>query len=307
MLTVTMENQTPSRAGWRIVLENPKLFLIELISRWSFGTVALLISIQAFASILQRITISDATWRALHTQDLTVAANAMAEVILAFWRVICVALAALAPALAIAWLIAATWGRSATLRILQQNSAFRVVAVSHVLRIVLVLLSGLATAFVIAGAAFLSTRFSANPSEPNLALYLLIVLVALPVVVIAWAALNWVLSLVPLFSVQGKNRAFASLAAALRSLRLNRSDYWSVSGVYGTLRAIALVAVIALGLILGAFGENWIVVASLIALVLVYFAFADLLYIARLAGYLQIVEQSSAKTKTSPAADATTK
>ena len=303
-----MSNESPSRAGWRIVLENPKLFLIELIWRWSFGAVALLLAVQAFAIIMRRVTVSDADWAALHSQNPVQAANALADLILVFWRVIGLALAALLPAMALAWIILATWGRAATLKILRQNSAIWVVAGSNLLRVFLVLLSGVATALVIAGAALFSTRFSANPNEPNLALYLLIVLVALPVIVILWAALNWLLSLVPLFSIQERDRLFASLAAALRSVRASRSAYWSASGVYGTVRAIALIAIIVVAFVLGALGESWIILSLLVALVLLYFAFADLLYIARIAAYLQIIEQAcSARIKASPAADATAK
>jgi len=305
MLTATMDNETPARAGWRIVLENPKLFLIELVWRWSFGALALLLAIQACAIVLQRITVSDATWTALHSQDLTSVANAMAELILAFWKVFCLVLAALLLATAVVWFLAASWGRAATLRVLKRSGALRVVAGSNLLRILLVMLTALATVLVIAGAALFSARFSVNPNEPNLVLYLLIVMVALPIIALVWAALNWVLSLAPLFSVRGKKQVFASLAAALRNLRANRKAYWSVSGVYGTVRCIALTAIIVLGIILGALGENWIVLSLVVALVLLYFAFADLLYIGRLAAYLEIVERSSTTgIKTSPTADA---
>ena len=285
-----------------MVLENPQLFLVEVVWRWSFGTVALLLSIQGFASVLGHATISDGTWAALHTQDVTSAANALADLILAFWKVICLALAVLLPALALAWFLAATWGRAATMKILRQSSALAVVAGSNLLRVLLVLLTGVVIALVIAGAAMLSARFSANPSEPNLALYLLIVLVALPLILIVWGALNWMLSLVPLFAFREKNGLLGSLAATLRSLRASRSAYWSVSGVYGTVRGIALIVVIVLGFALGALGENPIVLGLLGALVLVYFAFADLLYVARMAAYLQIAD----RTYTKPTVGATT-
>lgn len=288
-----MSNESPSRAGWRIIQQNPKLFLVEIIWRWSFGLVALLMLLQAFASALQRVTISDADWAALHTLDLTQAASAAANVLLAFWRVFCLVLAALVPALAVAWMMAATWGRAATLRILQKSSGAAAVAGSNLLRIFLLLLAAIIAVLVIAGAALFSTRFSASPSEPNVALYFLIVLIALPVIMIVWAILNWVLSLAPLFSVRESRGVFGGLAATLRSLRCHREAFWSVSAVYGTVRGIALIAVIVLGLVLGALGENRIVLGLLVALLLVYFAFADLLYIARLAAYLQIAEQTS--------------
>src|SRR5260370_2649092 len=117
-----MNNETPSRAGWRLARENPKLVLVEVIWRWSFGLAALLLLLQAIASTLHRVTISDADWAALHNLDLRDTPNAAAKIVYSFWKVFCLVLAVLLPAMAVFWIAAATWGRAVNLQILQKRS-----------------------------------------------------------------------------------------------------------------------------------------------------------------------------------------
>src|SRR5260370_16837905 len=117
-----MNNETPSRAGWRVARENPKLVLVEVIWRWSFGLAALLLLLQAIASTLHRVTISDADWAALHNLDLRDTPNAAARIVYSFWKVFCLVLAVLLPAMAVLWKAPATWGPPATPKNLQKRT-----------------------------------------------------------------------------------------------------------------------------------------------------------------------------------------
>ena len=285
-----MDNENPAHAGWRLARENPKLVLLEVAWRWSFGILALLLLGWAVASVLHRATISDADWVALRSLDLHDTPYTLAKIIILFWQDLLLVFATLLSALALAWMITATWGRAATLRILEGRSNTPAVAGLNLLRVLLFIVTLLAAIFVVEGAVWLSTPSAADPAELNWALYLLIVLIALPLIMIAWGVLNWVLSLAPLFAVREQKGTFASLAAAFHSLRCNRKVYWSVSGVYGLYRGAALVALTVMGLLLAVLSQSKIVLGLLLALLLLYFAFADLLYVARLAAYLQIVE-----------------
>src|SRR5262249_40912994 len=133
----------------------------------------------------------------------------------------------------------------------------------------------------------------ADATEPNWVIYLSLVLITLPLILLAWGILNWILSLAPLFAVE-QQKTRAALAAAVRSLRSERKAYWSASGAYGLLRGAALVVLIVIGIALAALSQSTIVLVLLVVLVLVYFAFADLLYVARIAAYLQIAGQAPA-------------
>jgi len=288
-----MDNETPAHAGWRLARKNPKLVLLEVAWRWSFGLLALLLLWWAIVSVLHRVTISDADWAALRSLNLHDTPQTLAKIVILFWEDFLLMLAALlsALALALAWMITATWGRAATLYILTKRSNTPAVAGLNLLRVLLFVVTLLAAVFAVEGAVWLATPSSADQAELNWALYLLIVLIALPLIMIAWGMLNWVFSLAPLFAVREQKGTFASLAAAFRSLRCNRKIYWSVSGVYGLYLGAALVTLTVTGLVLLALSQSKIVLGLLLALLLLYFAFADLLYVARLAAYLQIVEE----------------
>ena len=287
-----MANETPSHAGWRLARENPRLALIEVVWRWSFGLAAMLVLLQACVSILHRVTISDAEWAVLRGFDPYKMANTVAALVVNYGKLLSLVLAVLLSALAFLWMIAATWGRAATLKILRGSGSVAAVAGLNLLRIFLLLAALAVAVLTTAGAAMLATHFSADPEEPNVLVYFSIVILVLPIIVILWAALNWVLSLAPLF-VAREQGVLATLAVTFRSLRAQRRAYWSVSGVYGTIRGAGLLVVIVFGLALAAAGEDKIILALLLALLLLYFLFADLLYVARLAAYLQVIEQAS--------------
>ncbi|HTC95078.1 MAG TPA: hypothetical protein VK699_16660 [Terriglobales bacterium] len=285
-----MNNETPSRAGWRVARENPKLVLIEVSWRWSFGVAALLLLLLAGVSTLKRVSISDADWAVLRSFDPYKMANTVAALVVAYGKPLSLVLVALLFALAFLWMIAATWGRAATLKILRGSGTTATVTGLNLLRILLLLAALVVAALATIGAAMLATHFSSDPEEPNLLVYFSIVVLVLPVIVILWAVLNWVLSLAPLFAL-GEQGVLAAVAATFRSLRAQRKAYWSVSGVYGTIRGAGLLVLIVFGLAMGAVGQDRIIFALLVALLLLYFFFADLLYVARLAAYLQIVEK----------------
>jgi hypothetical protein len=288
-----LNNETPSRAGWRLALKNPKLVLVEVAWRWSFGAASLLLVLQAVVSTLHRIIISDADWIVLRSLDPYKTANTLAALVVTYGKVLGLVLAVLLPALALLWMIAATWGRAATLKILQGAGSTTAVAGLSLMRVLLLLAAFAVAGLAVAGAAMLATYSSSNPEEPNLIVYFSIVIIVLPVILVLWGILNWVFSLAPLFLARGRKRTFAAVAATFRNLRAHKKIFWSVSGVYGTARGAALVAVIVMGAVLAAFGENKVILGLLVALVLLYFVFADLLYVARMAAYLQIVEQSA--------------
>ena len=285
-----MSNETPSRAGWRLARENPKLVLIEVAWRWSFGVAALLLLLLAGVSALKRVSISDADGAVLRSFDPYKIANTVAALVVAYGKLLSVVLATLLFALVFLWMIAATWGRAATLKILRGSGATATVAGLNLLRILLLLAALAMAALATIGAAMLATHFSSDQEEPNVLVYFSIVILVLPIIVILWAVLNWVLSLAPLFAAEEQG-VLAAVSATFRSLRAKRKAYWSVSGVYGTIRGAGLLVLIVFGLAMGAVGQDRIIFALLVTLLLLYFFFADLLYVARLAAYLQIVEK----------------
>jgi hypothetical protein len=282
-----MNNETPARAGWRLALANPKLVAVEIAWRWSFGVAAALLVWWAAVYTIHRVWLSPAEWAALCRLDTRETPDVLARIVLIYWRELLLAIALLGSGLALVWTIAATWGRAATLRILEGRGNMRAVAGLTLLRVLLFVATLLAAVLAVECAVWISTP--AGAVEPNWVLYILILLVALPLIMIAWGILNWMLSLAPLFAVREQEGLRGSLATTFRSVRSERKAYWSASGAYGLLRAAALVALIVVGAVLAALSQSKIVLGLLCVLLLAYFAFADLLYVARMAAYLQIV------------------
>lgn len=135
---------------------------------------------------------------------------------------------------------------------------------------------------------------AANP-RPGVAFLLFLPLAAL--VCFLWGVLNWVLSLAGMFAVRDAEDAVAAIASAATFFRERTGAVVAVSTWTGMARLVAFVAVgTVASMPIGFAGVVvWrVVVAVMIFVTVAYFAVADWLYIARLAGYVCIAETPQA-------------
>ena len=131
---------------------------------------------------------------------------------------------------------------------------------------------------------------AADP-QPGLAFMLFLPLAGL--VCLAWAVLNWLLSLAGIFAVRDGEEAAGAISAAVTLCRERTGAVFAVSSWTGLARVVAFVgASVIASMPLGLAGAlPWrLVVLGVIVVTLVYFALADWFYIARLAGYVCIAE-----------------
>jgi hypothetical protein len=168
------------------------------------------------------------------------------------------------------------------------NGALTALVRLNFLRIVV----AVAAIFGFMGAAILAGYASpeADP-RPGVAFLLFVPLAAL--ICWVWWALNWLLSLAGLFAVRDSEDAVGAIAAAVSFCRERTGAVFAVSTWTGLAHLVAFVAATtAASLPLGLAGLlPWrLVVAAVLLVTLVYFAFADWLYMARLAGYVFIAE-----------------
>ena len=156
------------------------------------------------------------------------------------------------------------------------------------LRAVLVL----ATLFGFIGAVVLANFVSPDSDpQPGLALLVFLPLAAL-ICLITWA-LNWLLSLAGMFAVRDGEDAVGSISSAVTLCRERIGPVFAVSTWTGLAHIIAFVvaSTVASTLIGVATLLPWrLVVLCVTFVTLLYFAFADWLYTARLAGYVCITE-----------------
>src|SRR5205085_2480882 len=120
----------------------------------------------------------------------------------------------LVPALSLFWILFATWGRAATLRIFfppqlgaPSTNIFAILGINF-LRVLCLLLAVIAVFATLLAASYFSFSIAAQSEQTAVLIYFLIVLVMLPIVVGAWAAVNWILSLAPMFCALENRGAF---------------------------------------------------------------------------------------------------
>jgi hypothetical protein len=153
---------------------------------------------------------------------------------------------------------------------------------------------GVAIAAVVGvlGASILAGFVSpdSNP-RPGLAFLLFLPLAAL--VWLAWLALNWLLSLAGLFAVRDREDTIGAISAAVGFCRERTGAVAAVSVWTGLAHLVAFVAAstaISMPMGFAPVLPGQLVVLVMLLMTMAYFALADWLYMARLAGYVCIAE-----------------
>jgi hypothetical protein len=161
---------------------------------------------------------------------------------------------------------------------------------------------GLMGASILAG-------FASSDKDPHPGLAFLLFLPLAAWVAVFWLTLNWFLSLAAVFAVrkgdrrEGNNRegnkkdALSALSAAVALCRDRFGPVIAVSGWFGLAHIAAFIGASTVGFFsLGFTGilPGRLVIAAILLITLIYFAVADWLYAARLAGYVCIAEMPDA-------------
>jgi hypothetical protein len=161
-----------------------------------------------------------------------------------------------------------------------------------------------ASLFGFVGASILAGFASpANNPQPGMAFFLFLPLAGL--ICWVWWALNWLLSLAGMFAVRDGGDAVGAISAAVAFCRERTGPVFAVSTWTGLAHLVAFVgASVAVSMPLGFAGVvPWRLLVLGVAFVTVaYFAVADWLYMARLAGYVCIAETPEALLKPLPPA-----
>jgi hypothetical protein len=132
-----------------------------------------------------------------------------------------------------------------------------------------------------------------TPKTPHVGLaFLLFVPLAILVSVI-WSSVNWFVSLAAIFAVRDAEDTFGAIVAALDFSRRSRGKTSMVGFWFGAMHFVAFIigtTVIVYPLAVASLVPPGVTLALMAVILLAYFAVADWLYVARLAGYLAIVE-----------------
>ena len=302
---LTQMSTSPTAQGFRSVFEQPTLTLAEITWRWTSGATASVLFFFGLFEYLNTLPVTNGDLLFLRTRQPYLVGEAIAHILHgSLSRAVLAGLLAILM-LGLLWIVAGSVGRIATVRGLldhfrgdtagdisahpePRNSGIRALVRLNFLRGTL----ALAAVFGFVGATILSGFVStdANP-RPGLAFLLFLPLAAM--ICLVWWVLNWFLSLAGMFAARNGGDAADAISHAADFCREHTGAVFAVSAWTGLMHMVALVGAATLAsLPLGFISIVRLRLAALgVALVsLSYFALADWLYIARLAGYVCIAE-----------------
>lgn len=294
-----MARPHPVREGFGAVIRQPGLALAEIAWRWSFGAAAWVLVGLSLHQILLGVDVGDAELAIARRSSPFLIADAIAHILYEVLPRLVRISAVLIPALALLWIFAASLGRSATLNALlaergqlrDDHPGFSALLGIHLVRVA-VTLAAVAGLF---GAIIISSTIT-NP-QPDTAIVAALLWLAIAVLVaFFWSILNWFLSLAPIFIVRDGRGTFASIADSLALYRDHRADYAGTTAWFCFLRSLALLGAIGLSVMpLGITDSVRVVVLVVVIVSLAYFAMVDSVYIARIAAFVALADESSAE------------
>ena len=293
-----MRQRSPTLEGFRAVLRAPVLGLAEIAWRWSVGTLAGALLGFAFFEYLDTLPISRAELLLLRSRHPFLISQTAAHILRGSALRLVLAGILVFVGISMAWIIAASLGRAATLSALLERfgaskpssprgrlaslwglNFFRVAAT-------------LAAVPALVGAALLAGfAFSGSDPHPGVVFLLLVPLTCL--VIVFWAALNWVLSLASIFVMRNGNQTFAAVSAVVAMYRERTGPLLAVGFWFGLAHVVAFMlasTVVAFPLAFAGVLPVAMVLGGVLLVTLLYFAVVDFLYLGRLAGYIAILE-----------------
>jgi hypothetical protein len=169
----------------------------------------------------------------------------------------------------------------------------------HSLRVGLALAAGGACIAALILAGFVSTKQNPQPE-----LMFVLALIFLFLVYLAWTSVSGFLSLATVFVVHGGEDTFGALSATADFCRHRRGPVAAVSASYGLAHLVLFfvaTSVVAFPISFAGLLPVGFVLSAVLILTLIYFALVDTLYVARLAGYVAILEAPPAVAEPFPA------
>ncbi|MGB7600695.1 MAG: hypothetical protein WBM24_10350 [Candidatus Sulfotelmatobacter sp.] len=310
-----MSLPSPTIEGFRATFRRPSLAFAEISWRWTLGATAAALFFFYCVEYLDTLPVTNADTTLLSTRQPALVGRAITHILRgSLSRAVLAALFA-ALALSLLWIIAASVGRLATVRALLDYFRNNVAYVSantssrekprpilslipvNFLRLVLLLAIVLALGSAAILVSFVST--SANP-RPGLGIILFLP-IATSICAVGWM-LNWWLTLAGIFAVRDGEDALTAISAAVTFSREHVGAVFAVSTWTGLAHLVAFsiaTSLVASSLAFAQVVPGRFVIAGIFLVTLAYFAIADWLYMARLAGYVYISEMPPSVAATS--------
>ena len=312
-----MPRISPTAEGFRTAFRRPSFALAEITWRWVVGVTAALLIVFGFLEYLDTLPVNYGEMLFLKSGQPILISQAILHALRGSLPRGILSLLVAVLLLVLFWIVAATLGRATTVRAMldfirrqiavktatlgsdvssatepmAHTSAWEIVATLARLNFLRVSLA-LATMTAFLGASILA-GFVSSDKDPRPAFVFFLFFPLALLIGAAWFALNWLLSLAAVFAVKNGEGPVGAISAAVSLCRERPGAVAAVSTWTGFAHLVAFVgATTAVSIPMGLAGLlPWrLVVLAILAVTLAYFAVADWLYTARLAGYLTIIE-----------------
>jgi hypothetical protein len=308
---------SPTIEGFRAAFRRPSVSCAEVLWRWSVGATAILLFLFGTLEYLSSLPVTGGELLFLRTRQPILVAKAIAHIFRGSWNRGFAAALLAALALMLLWMLAASLGRMATvgglLDYFRRDDAadgssearpsaavFRSLFRLSFLRIVV----SVAAIAALVGAALLA-GFASPDSDPNPGVAFLIFSFVAAAVCLSWWMLNWFLLLAAVLDVREGEDALGAISAAVGLCRERSGAVFAVSFWTGLMHlAVFVIATSVVFVPLALLGTiSWrLIIAAMALITLGYFAMADWIHIARLAGYVCITELPDAALEALPQA-----
>jgi hypothetical protein len=309
-----MARVSPTLEGFRAALRRPLFTFAEISWRWTIGATSWALVFYGFFEYLNTLPVSKRDAALLASRQPALVGRAIAHIFRGSMNRAVLAALCAGLALSLFWMVAASIGRAATVRALvdyfreklgievsdrgsergripeasDKTGAFSSLIGLNFLRVVLVLAALLAQL----GAAILA-GLASSKTNPQPGLAFVFFLLAFALICVIWSMLSWLLSLAGVFAVRNGEDAVGALFAATTFSRDRTGAVFAVSTWTGLAHFVAFSiasTAVSLPLALAQVVPFRLVLAVVILVTLAYFAVVDWLCMARLAGYVCILE-----------------
>lgn len=275
----------PIAQSFRAILRDPAVWLLEILWRWSFAAVAMLIIFLAGAILLDPVHI-DSLARALQTKDPRMIGTTLFFTWLLLGVKAIVAVIVVPLVIAIVWTFFVAAARRITARRLRAAAPLKFGPMLK-LQFVRAVVVWIAYLLVIGSVALAIHLASSSHSDP--VVFYNVGVPAIALVLLIWLVLNWYLSVAAIFGEEGQ-RFRAAFRRARQVVRAQRSDFAGTGFVFLFLRLVLLGIVVA---ILGLTSEMQATAPQsyamlVVAVALAYFAISDILYVWRMGSYVAL-------------------
>ncbi len=298
-MSPTSNSPSPFRDGFAALRHEPALLAAELTWRWCFGLSAWGLGIISIALFLDSLRVAPVDQFLLRTLQPQLLENALRHIFRGSLSRFVLEQTVLLLGVMVLWSLAATAGRAATLRRLvamfsadeePQSMEWRFAPI-FLLQLLRVMWTMIAVA--VGFGLFVYGLVMAQNEHPMRAALALAFGLGVPFVAIV---LNWFFGVAPLFCIRNGADAMHALEQAVDFAARHAGRLFLLAIGFFPLRLV-WVGTMWLAFLsplswISRIGGQWTMLLMAIV-ALIYFAGADLLYLARLAGYVALVEDDS--------------